>query len=469
MEYGTRVGGFRPGNVVASVIFTLMLLVVSACAHWMLASWLMRAFAPLARRRRALLKVVAFATIVTPLLRWASIGLRDSVTPRLFAFGMIELMVVVLGALPMGVLRGAMLLLPQHAARRPPTPPATGTSRVTASAPSAVTESATSRGTGSAPMAVTATTNGNDGDADADGKRGVDEVASPADERAVGRTLSRRDAIERIAGIAVLGTTTSVLGWGMIRGRHAFELNEIVVKIPGLPRVLDGYSIAQVSDIHVGLFVGERELEEGFARVREAKPDLVVATGDLVDYDPRFVPLMAASLAKLQARDGVVAILGNHDHYTGPQAVLRGLGAAGVKTLVNDALHLRPGDGGGFALLGVNDLTGGHGGGRKTNGAPDVARAIAAAPPDRARILLAHQPNHFKYSAGQVALQLSGHTHGGQVNPGFSPASVIMEFVAGRYERNGTTLYVNRGFGVAGPPTRVGAPPEVTKIVLVSA
>ena len=100
---------------------------------------------------------------------------------------------------------------------------------------------------------------------------------------------------------------------------------------------------------------------------------------------------------------------------------------------------------------------------------PSLGRAIAAAPPDRARILLAHQPRFFSEAKGQVALQLSGHTHGGQVNPGFSPAGLFMEFVAGRYERSGSTLYVNRGFGVAGPPTRVGAPPEVTKIVLVSA
>jgi predicted MPP superfamily phosphohydrolase len=286
-----------------------------------------------------------------------------------------------------------------------------------------------------------------------------------ADALAAERTISRRDAIERIGGLAVLGTTSAVLGWGMVRGRHAFEINEVVVKIAGLPRVLDGYSIAQISDIHVGLFVGERELAEGLSRLAEAKPDLIVATGDLVDYDPRFIPMMAGSLGRLRARDGVVAILGNHDYYTSAEGVLAGLRAAGVKTLVNQTLHLRPEDGGGFALLGVDDITGSKAGGH----GPSLARAIAAAPPDRARILLAHQPRFFKDAAGQVALQLSGHTHGGQVNPGFSPAGLFMDFVAGRYERLGSTLYVNRGFGVAGPPTRVGAPPEVTKIVLVSA
>ena len=85
------------------------------------------------------------------------------------------------------------------------------------------------------------------------------------------------------------------------------------------------------------------------------------------------------------------------------------------------------------------------------------------------RILLAHQPNYIRESAGQVALQLSGHTHGGQINPGFHPAALFLPYVAGRFEVGGTTLYVNRGFGVVGPPARIGAPPEVTKVVLVSA
>jgi hypothetical protein len=88
---------------------------------------------------------------------------------------------------------------------------------------------------------------------------------------------------------------------------------------------------------------------------------------------------------------------------------------------------------------------------------------------DAPRVLLAHQPNYFDTASARVGLQLSGHTHGGQINPGFRPADLFMRYVSGRYEENGSTLWVNRGFGVAGPPARVGAPPEVTKIVLVTA
>jgi hypothetical protein len=161
----------------------------------------------------------------------------------------------------------------------------------------------------------------------------------------------------------------------------------------------------------------------------------------------------------------VAAILGNHDHYAGAPAVVEALRAAGVTTLINDGKRIRPGDGGGFALLGVDDLWSHRHGGP----GPDLDRALAAVPPDAPRILLSHQPVTVDAWPGRVALQLSGHTHGGQVNPGFRPASLFFHYVAGAYSVSGTTLYVNRGFGTVGPPARVGAPPEVTRLVLVSA
>ncbi len=276
--------------------------------------------------------------------------------------------------------------------------------------------------------------------------------------------VSRRQVLERVAGVALLGSSTGAIGWGVVRGRHAFQLDKLVVKIPGLPRELEGYVIAQISDVHTGTFVEERELENGLAIVRSLRPDLVVATGDLVDHDARYAELFARTFGRLQARDGLYAILGNHDYTTGAEAVRHALARAGIPLLCNQGHHLRAGDGGGFALLGVDDLWGPRWGSR----GPDLDRAIAQVPGEIPRILLAHQPVYFRKAAGRVALQLSGHTHGGQINPGFRPASLFMEYVAGRYERSGSTLYVNRGFGVAGPPSRVGAPPEITQIVLVS-
>jgi predicted MPP superfamily phosphohydrolase len=140
--------------------------------------------------------------------------------------------------------------------------------------------------------------------------------------------------------------------------------------------------------------------------------------------------------------------------------------AAGVRMLVNDGVVIRPGDGGGFALLGVDDMWSRR---YSARGARlDVARL--AVPNELPRILLSHQPPTVDLWAGQVALQLSGHTHGGQINPlGLRPADVFFHYVSGLYQAGQTTLYVNRGFGTVGPPARVNAPPEITRIVLVAA
>jgi predicted MPP superfamily phosphohydrolase len=170
---------------------------------------------------------------------------------------------------------------------------------------------------------------------------------------------------------------------------------------------------------------------------------------------------------RFQPRDGSFAILGNHDHYAGARAVSEQLARAGVRVLNNEHVVVRPNDGGGFALLGVDDLQGRR---ARTLGfsGPDLLAAVANSPRELPRILLAHQPRYFDESAGRIDLQLSGHTHGGQINPGFRPADAFMKYVAGKYTREGSTLYVNRGFGVSGPPARIGAPPEVTKIVIVA-
>ncbi len=277
------------------------------------------------------------------------------------------------------------------------------------------------------------------------------------------KRISRRLLLERALGTSLLATSTGAIGWGIVRGRHAFRIDEVVVKIPGLSPKLDGYTIAQVSDVHVGTFVTERELEEGFSLVRSMKPDLIVATGDLVDHDPAYCDLFAGTLAKLPSRDGTYCIYGNHDYTTGAGFVADALARAKVPLLVNDARVIRAAEGG-FSLVGMDEVWGRWWGRR----GPDLDRALAGAPGDLPRILLSHQPKTFRDFAGKCALQLSGHTHGGQINPGFRPADLVFEYVAGRYERNGSTLWVNRGFGVAGPPSRVGAPPEITKIVLVS-
>jgi uncharacterized protein len=294
------------------------------------------------------------------------------------------------------------------------------------------------------------------------GGRIAGAVSPPAEPRA---RITRREAIERGAGLASVGVTSLALGWGAVRGRHSFTIEEIAIRVPGWPRALDGYVIAQVSDIHVGAWVGDRELDEGFELVRRVRPDLLVATGDLVDDEAGLVDPLLLRMEAIDARDGAFAILGNHDHYAGAAAVERRIRASKIRLLDNESARIRETDGGGFALLGVDDLQGRF---MNRGRGPDLGRALAGVP-DVPKILLAHQPRYFLESQGRVDLQLSGHTHGGQINPGFRPAAAFMEFIAGKYERSGSTLYVNRGYGVTGPPSRIRAAPEITKLVIVAA
>ncbi|HEY8427138.1 MAG TPA: metallophosphoesterase [Sandaracinaceae bacterium] len=287
------------------------------------------------------------------------------------------------------------------------------------------------------------------------------EVAGP-------RTIGRREVIRRTATGAALSVGFGSALYGVVLGRHDYEVNVVPVPVAGLSPRLDGYRIAQLSDVHFGVFVGERELASAVELVRKARPDLVVLTGDLVDHDAAFAPLLGRlvrRLSELGARDGVAVIPGNHDYYAGIEHVLDAARRGGARVLRNDGRVI--GDAGGaFALLGVDDVwspRNGYGPG------PDLARAIAMVPRDLPRVLLCHNPELFPDARGHVALQLSGHTHGGQVNLGVRPADLVLPYVEGLYEENGTHLYVNRGFGTAGPPARVGAPPEVTLVVLTAA
>ena len=140
------------------------------------------------------------------------------------------------------------------------------------------------------------------------------------------------------------------------------------------------------------------------------------------------------------------------------------LASAGIDVLVNESRVIRKADGGGFALVGLDDYYGVKYGAR----GPDLAGSLALAQKDVPRILLAHQPRMFDAAAGKVALQISGHTHGLQFELAGGAARLMHKYVAGRYDKDGSVLYVNRGFGVTGPPSRVGVSPEVTKIVLAA-
>ncbi len=374
------------------------LIILGTLSHAFVALWAMRTFPAFAKRRRLVWVLVALFAVLAPAARILSRWTHGALSP-LYAFAATEYLAIVLAILPMMLGRIVLALIYRW--------------RKTAPA----------------------------------------EPDKPA--------ITRRQVIEGVYGGAVLATTASVLGWGSARGRHAFVIEEVPVKIVGLPRALDGYTIGQISDLHVGAFVQEREIDEGLDRLRETRPDLIVITGDLVDFDTASIPLMARKVGALRARDGTFAILGNHDYYTGALEVAAALREAGIGVLLNQSCVIQNG----FALLGVDDQWAPRHGGAGAR----LDLAMKGLAPDLPRILLSHQPDSVERWAGQVALQLSGHTHGGQINPGFRPIDFLTPYVSGRYDVRGTTLWINRGFGVAGPPSRVGSAPEVTKIVLVAA
>ena len=266
----------------------------------------------------------------------------------------------------------------------------------------------------------------------------------------------------------VLGTSTSF--YGALFGRQDYMLEEVPIRIAGMSRRLDGYTLVQLSDIHFGVYVGEPEIRAAEELVRKARPDRIVLTGDLVDNDPRHAEMLGRLVRRLGplARDGVVAIAGNHDWYAGVDVTMGAAQAGGARILRNDGLVIGS-EKEGIALLGVEDVWARR---IDPNQGPNLEKALSRVPADLPRILLCHNPVYFPEAAGKVALQLSGHTHGGQVNLGpIKPADLVLPYgyVRGRYERDGSQLYINRGFGTAGPPARIGSPPEVTRIVLVSA
>lgn len=264
----------------------------------------------------------------------------------------------------------------------------------------------------------------------------------------------------------LIGSSSSI--YGALLGRHDYVIETVPVPLAGLPRALDGFSIVQLSDLHLGIFAGEAEMAAAEDLVRKAKPDLVVITGDLVDFDPRYADHVGRLMRRLGplAREGVVTIPGNHDYYAGVDRILDAARQGGGDVLRNRGRVIGERSAG-FALLGVDDVWAGR---SLPGGGPDLARALADVPPDLPRVLLCHNPVFFRDAAPDIGLQLSGHTHGGQINALVRPADWVLpyDYVAGLYKRGGAQIYVNRGFGTAGPPARIGAPPEVTRIVLVA-
>ncbi|MHA7628194.1 metallophosphoesterase [Corallococcus sp. M7] len=277
--------------------------------------------------------------------------------------------------------------------------------------------------------------------------------------------VERRRFLSQATAGGALALGGGLAGYGSWRAFTAPEVTEVVVRIPKLPRSLDGFSIVQLTDLHVGPFIQRRFMDELVRRANALKPDLVAITGDLVDGTVPRLGGFVAALGNLQVRYGSFFVTGNHDYSSGAQEWVAHLDSLGIPSLRNR--HVRIGDAGGaFDLIGVDDW---HGGRRLGQKGYDLDVALAGRDPERASVLLAHQPANFKVAAERgVDLQISGHTHGGQLFPMTALIGLSWEHSAGHYRHGDSHIYVSRGCGFWGPPMRLGSPPELVKLVLTS-
>ncbi|WP_200259077.1 metallophosphoesterase [Streptomyces sp. HSG2] len=270
---------------------------------------------------------------------------------------------------------------------------------------------------------------------------------------------SRRLFVSRVvagaAAAAAVGTVAHGT-YGVLRGPG---VKRVTVPLAKLPRAAHGYRVAVVSDVHLGPVLGRAFARKVVDTVNATQPDLIAIVGDLVDGSVADLGPAAAPLAGLRARQGAFFVTGNHEYFSGAGQWVSQVRGLGLRPLENDRVELPH-----FDLAGVNDVAG-----ESEGQGPDFARALGDRDRDRTCVLLAHQPVQVLEAAEHgVDLQLSGHTHGGQLWPFDLAARAANPTLAGLDRHGDTQLYVTRGAGAWGPPTRVGAPSDITVIELAS-
>ena len=265
------------------------------------------------------------------------------------------------------------------------------------------------------------------------------------------------------AGIAALAADTTLLAPNRVR------IVRQQIALPRWPARLEGFTIALLSDFHYDPYFSVHPIHSAIPLVNDLHPEMIVLTGDFVSAPWVGDAAAAASkaepcaqlLRQLHAPHGVWAVLGNHDVFTDPDRVTAALQSNGIQVLSNQSASCER-DGARFWLAGVDDVLG---------GTADLNATLHGIPAGEPTVLLAHEPDYADYvSRHSVDLQLSGHSHGGQVRiPFLRPLYLPLlahKYIWGLYQIGGLTLYTNPGLGTVGAPVRMNCPPEITLITL---
>ena len=274
--------------------------------------------------------------------------------------------------------------------------------------------------------------------------------------------VSRRQFLAR-ATYAYAAAGLGVSAYGIWSAERLPEVTRRALVFPNLPAGLNGLRIAHLSDVHAGIHMSEAKMRAIVAQTNALGADLIVQTGDMIDISQSYISDYVRAFRDLRAPLGVVTVLGNHDRYTGEDAVIRGVRDAGQMFVKNGA-HVIERGGAALALIGIDDPRNWHADDPQDY---DLEPALRLTPPakDAFRILLAHRPGAFDGAAPRgIPLTLAGHIHGGQFYlpvVGWSPGRLITKYVMGHFVQGSSQLYVSRGIGVVGVPLRVFVPPEI--------
>lgn len=272
-------------------------------------------------------------------------------------------------------------------------------------------------------------------------------------------------SLDRAQAVAA-GLVTLIVGFHAVREGLSFpRVRQVEIHLSRWPRERDGLRIVQISDIHIGALLGRSFASRLVDAVNALEADIVAVTGDLVDGRVQHLAAEVEPFSRLRGREGVFFVTGNHDHYSGADEWAACVGELGLSVLRNDHRILGRGAGA-IAIVGVDDHRGSFGG---EEGGEDLDRALKGLAPGVPVVLLAHDPGSFKAACARgVDLQISGHTHDGQIWPFRYAVRLATPFVEGVHVRGDSQIYVSRGTGFWGPPMRLGAPAEITEIVLRS-